>query len=521
MGLNLQKHNPLKVSQPQPPPPPQPVPAPPASQVPPAPQAKSSSPVVDGFDASPVSTARAASPAAAPAEVAAQAATAPGDDFATRRAQHALLVDRSKPAKTYDGMYIGADGYAYPPDKFKASEVPPFKPNPPVAQPAPTQYYVNGILTEATDDRPRGADGSFQNNEVSIQADGEAQKIANATGTNVVLIYNATEGEAADFVQATNDVLLTEGSSNPAADTLANAIYEDVKAGRQVSVTGYSQGAAITARALHQVRDRLYNDTGGVLGHLPVVGDENRRALDRMMGQIKVTTFAGAGANFPDGPSYDHYVNSKDPVPNFAGLGGLNGFFGHAGRGARVHEFEDAGAPGADLLSPDGVHGLQHYLAEHARVQDWNHTVSSAPPDLQAVIAKADSRRVKELSQELGLSSAQIHDLARTHPFLFTRHEGNGLIMRSFVDMAQTFGLKGDSAAGLFKAITEGTEDPSYALSLLLNNVQSLQPQPKRQEDWLRALGEHAVRSGAPEDYQRAFANAEKYLSGRVPGSYT
>jgi hypothetical protein len=521
MGLDVQKASSVKVSQPQPPPQPQPVQAPPASQVSPASQAKPSSQVVDGFDVSPVSATRAAAPVAAPAEVVAQAATAPGEDFATRRTQYALPVDRSKPAKTYDGMYIGADGYAYPPDKFKASEVPPFKPNPPVAQPAPTQYYVNGILTSPTDDRPRAADGSFQDNEKSIQADGEAQKIANATGTNVVLIYNATEGEAADFAQAANDVLLTEFSSNPAADTLASAIYEDVKAGRQVNVTGYSQGSAITARALHQVRDRLYNDTGGVLGHLPFVGDENRRALDRMMGQIHVTTFAGAGANFPDGPSYDHYVNSKDPVPNFAGLGGLNGLVGHPGRGARVHEFEDPGAPGADLLSAEGVHGLQNYLAEHARVQDWNRTVSSAPPELQAVLGKADSRRVKELSQDLGLSSAQIHELARTHPFLFTRREGNGLIMRSFVDMAQTFGLKGDSAAGLFKAITEGTEDPSYALALFVNNVQSLQPQPTRQEDWLLALGEHAVRSDAPADYKRAFANAEKYLSGRVPGSYT
>lgn len=340
--------------------------------------------IQDGFDAQPVGATRSASAAAAPSEVKAAATSAAEDDFATRRAQYALPLDPSKEPKTYDGMYIGADGYAYPADKFKASEVPPFKPTDPSKQPAPTQYYVNGVLTAPRD---LNRDGTYKDPADSIQADGEAQRLANATGTNVVLIYNATEGEAADFIQAANDVLLTTGSSNPAADTLANAIYEDVKAGRQVNVSGYSQGAAITARALHQVSDRLYEDTGGVLGHLPFVGDENRRALDRMLGQIHVTTFAGAGISFPDGPSYDHYVNTKDPVPNWAGLGGFNGLFGHPGRDARVHEFEDSGTDGAPLLSADGVHGLKHYLAEYTRVQERQKATSAEPPASQALLA--------------------------------------------------------------------------------------------------------------------------------------
>ena len=463
-----------------------------------------------------------AKPAAAPqttantvatteAQLSAQAAKGPEGDFAARRAQHAVKVEQGVPPKTYDGMYIGADGYAYPPSKFKASEVPPFKPNnPPVPQPAPTQYYVNGVLTWPSGSQ-QAADGTFLNPEQSVQADGEAQKIANTTGTNVVLIYNATESEVADFAQAAGDV--NRVGNNPAATTLANAIYDDVKAGREVRVSGYSQGGAITARALHDVRDRLYNDTGGVLGHLPGVGEGNRRELDRLMGQIKVTTYAGAGANFPDGPSYDHYVNSQDPVPNFAGVGSAN--LSHPGRGARVHTFDEAGAPGAALLSPEGVHGIGHYLEAQRARQAYDKTVSNAPPELRATLGKAGMERVQELTQELGLSPTQLYDVARNNPSLFTRGEGNGLVLNSFVDMAKDFGLKGDSAAGLLQALGKGTEDSEYALNVFMHNVQRLSPQPNTKQEWLQALGAEARRAGAPDDYRRAFANAEAYLRAR------
>lgn len=48
--------------------------------------------------------------------------------------------------------------------------MPPFTPDKPVSNPPPTTYYVNGILTEPLGDE---------------HAAGEAQKLANKTGTNV------------------------------------------------------------------------------------------------------------------------------------------------------------------------------------------------------------------------------------------------------------------------------------------------------------------------------------------------
>ncbi|MFP2926255.1 hypothetical protein ACLESO_13765 [Pyxidicoccus sp. 3LG] len=292
-------------------------------------------------------------------------------DDATKEARGALKIepgpdDQLDPRK-YDGMYIGSDGYAYPPDKFSISEVPPFKPDQPVATPAPTTYYVNGILT-----KPQGDDN----------APGEAQKLANKTGTNVVPIYNATEGLVEDVIQTGADRLAADG--NKAADTLANAIYNDLQAGREVNVVGYSQGGAIVSNALREVDDRIKEDMGGFWGNLPIFGDDNRRKREELLGNINVTTFAGAGKTFPDGPSYNFYVNNQDPVPTWLGaheflplqdivtglatiafpwLGAANGGPSlQLPDGGQIHTFGSSGT-NPEVFSMDGSHGINTYLS--------------------------------------------------------------------------------------------------------------------------------------------------------------
>lgn len=299
-----------------------------------------------------------------------------GSDFEARKAQYALKVDAATDPQKYDGMYIGGDGYAYPPDKFKASEVPPFRPQNVTSQPTKTTYYVNGVLTW-----PTSGDHSF-GDPTGIQADAEAQKIANTTGTNVVLVYNATSGNPVnDFAQTEGDRLGV--GEDKAAQTLSDAIYSDLKAGRNVDVAGYSQGGAIVGRALNDVNNRIYNDQGGFLGNLPPWGWQKQAEREAMLSHVNVNVFAGAGANFPDGPRYNFYVNSEDPVPNSLGVhdpdfkydgtrGALDGLLGltgaildgphHEGAGTRIHTFDEPGVPGADLLSAEGVHGLQWYL---------------------------------------------------------------------------------------------------------------------------------------------------------------
>lgn len=293
-----------------------------------------------------------------------QAGTVVLDD-ATKVARGALKLDPNADPKTYDGMFLGADGYAYPPDQFSVSEIPPFKPEKPIASPTPTTYHVNGIVTQTQGDG---------------DATGQAQKLANETGTNVVPIYNATEGLAADVTQTALDRLGL--GDNKAAQTLANAIYNDLQAGKKVNVTGYSQGGAIVATALRDVDHRIKNDLGGFWGNLPILGDGNRNKREALLGNIHVTTFAGAGKTFPDGPKYTFYVNNQDPVPTWLGThapnavtdivsGIVSGVIPGIGilnggpsiqypEGATIHTFDSAG--NGEVFGVDGKHGINTYL---------------------------------------------------------------------------------------------------------------------------------------------------------------
>ncbi|HYI00001.1 PE-PPE domain-containing protein [Hyalangium sp.] len=283
---------------------------------------------------------------------------------AQKAAAGALRIDASAPPTTYDGMYVGSDGYAYPPEKFNVTEVPPFQPTNPVSNPPPTTYFTNGINTP-----PLGAMTG-------------AQDLANHTGTNVVPIYNATEGMGIDVLQTGLDRIGL--GSNKAANTLADAISADLDAGRQVNVVGYSQGGAVVSHALQMVDQRIRDANGGWLGNLPVIGDDNRRARESMLSNVNVVGIASAGKDFPAGPQYNFYVNQQDPVPNWLGAHEPNlipdavtnalaatsplfafingGGAGFNAPGAQIHTFDD---PAQGGFTP---HDLNTYF-EHIQSQ--------------------------------------------------------------------------------------------------------------------------------------------------------
>ncbi|NJM52564.1 MAG: hypothetical protein HC846_03675 [Blastocatellia bacterium] len=97
-----------------------------------------------------------------------------------------------------------------------------------------TLIYVNGIRTN-----------------VAGQAN-SLQAIADNTGSRVVGIHNATEGTGVDLLQSFGDKL--DIGNNPAVDTLADTVYNELRAGREVHLMAHSQGAIITSRALEDVK---------------------------------------------------------------------------------------------------------------------------------------------------------------------------------------------------------------------------------------------------------------------------
>lgn len=239
------------------------------------------------------------------------------------------LFGGAKPDRAQDGMFVGAGGKVLP-ATTKLSDVPGITPknNP---NPDKTILYVNGIMTPTA-------------GQVS-----EMQALANSSGAKVVGIHNATEGLVKDLGQCVTDKL--DKGKNPAVDTLADTLYSELKAGRDVHLVGYSQGGLITARALNDVAKRLRVEDG-----------LSPAQVEAKLSHLQVETFGAASTKYPDGPRYVHYVNNADPVPTLTGLGGdvdPLAFLKDAGKGAVVHRFTDGN------LNPISNHMLDTLYLKH------------------------------------------------------------------------------------------------------------------------------------------------------------
>lgn len=234
------------------------------------------------------------------------------------------------PDKAFDGHFVGASGQTFAPGTA-LSDVPAVTPQG-GARNNETLIYVNGIRTNV----------AGQSN--SLQA------IADATGSRVVGVHNATESGIADVLQSLGDKL--DIGANPAVDTLADTVYNELRSGRDVHLMAHSQGAIITSRALQDVKNRLMLEDG-----------MSRRNAEALMNNIRVETFGGASRRFPDGPQYVHYVNRNDGVPQAFGLRSWLNPFANPGRDAVTHYFRD----GRPLVS----HGFEEfYLPERVPFEE-------------------------------------------------------------------------------------------------------------------------------------------------------
>ncbi len=210
--------------------------------------------------------------------------------------------------REFDGHLVGKDGKTYAPGT-SLSGIDAVMPRTGVTNDR-TIIHVNGISTDVA------------TQSTSLQA------IANQTGSRVIGVHNATAGGIRDVVQSLGDKL--DIGTNPAVNSLADTIYDELKTGRQVDLMAHSQGAIITSRALTDVSNRLQLEDG-----------MTRQQAETLLGNVNVETFGGASRHFPDGPQYVHYVNKNDLVPMAFGLRNFLNPFAHAGRGAVTHYFNE------------------------------------------------------------------------------------------------------------------------------------------------------------------------------------
>ncbi|RKG57717.1 hypothetical protein D7X30_19735 [Corallococcus sp. AB011P] len=263
--------------------------------------------------------------AAAPAKTATPATAKPAntvkDGFDTKASNSAVRTAApaavfTAPAgakdKAYDGKIMGKGGQAFD-ASTPLSQIPAYEPKGGVKQPG-TIIYVNGMMTDKA------------GQETTMQA------IADKTGQKTIGIHNSTEGFFKDLGQCITDKM--DKGKNPAVDTLADSLYSELKAGRDVHLMAHSQGGLITSRALNDVAKRLRIEDG-----------LSPAQVQEKLGKVSVETFGAAAATYPDGPKYVHYVNDKDPVPGLFGLGtsgkGPLDLLKHAGKDAKIRYFSE------------------------------------------------------------------------------------------------------------------------------------------------------------------------------------
>ena len=231
----------------------------------------------------------------------------------------------NEPDKAVDGNFLGADGKTYPPNT-PLSEIPAVVPEGGVRN-NETIIYTNGILNN-TDDQYK-----------SLQA------IAEQTGSRVIGVRNATDGFVGDAAQVFNDRV--DRLSNPAVDTLADTVYDELKKGNPVHLMAHSQGGIVTSRALTDVKNRLVAEDGLTIAQ-----------AEEKMGNIQVETFGAAARSYTDGPQYVHYIRKNDAVPQSLGLGSNNySDAPYPGKDAVVHEFETKDEP---------IFGIPHGFNEYS-----------------------------------------------------------------------------------------------------------------------------------------------------------
>jgi len=138
--------------------------------------------------------------------------------------------------------------------------------------------------------------------------------VADATGSPVIGIHNATEGMEADLDQCLSDK--NDIGKNPAVDTLTKTVLSELRHNRTVHIIGHSQGGLIAARALFRVETQLYKAARAE----GLSREDARIKTTRQMTKINVETFGAASTGYPNGPRYVHYINDCDNVPLRFGL---------------------------------------------------------------------------------------------------------------------------------------------------------------------------------------------------------
>jgi hypothetical protein len=187
---------------------------------------------------------------------------------------------------------------------------------------------IRGASSTGPDDRVIYVNGALSN---LAQAKSDATLLGKAANRNVLLIDSATSirqysnpiakglaliGDSrGDEARMTADYA---GAGDPAITATRDEILHRLDEGLPVELAGYSRGAQIIARALHDVRDTRVAELTPSLG-----ANRAEAKVASEFARIKVLNISGAArrADFPAGIDYRHVELPGDPVVAALGEG--------------------------------------------------------------------------------------------------------------------------------------------------------------------------------------------------------
>jgi len=219
----------------------------------------------------------------------------------------------------------------------------------------PKISYVNGINTVYTDPQdPNLFSGGICKT---------MQGIANATCSEVIGVYNATEGMGKDLDECIDNI--AKASHAPAVVPLRNMMVEAARSKQPMTLFAHSQGGLITQEAVAKAKQQLMNEDN-------LTSEEAEQALS----VVSVKSFGTALMGWPKGPHYERFTNTADPVPPV--ITGAQTSFPIAtwkdSASAEAHDvFTDP------HVNPIGSHSIDDtYLPEYQRVKGAPHCACKA-----------------------------------------------------------------------------------------------------------------------------------------------
>lgn len=152
----------------------------------------------------------------------------------------------------------------------------------------PRIYFINGIENSPQDNCKT------------------SRELAKVTCSEVVGIYNRTEGLVRDGVEAIRNIFGSHpfGGNKP-TNTTTQLILEAILQNppKEITLYAHSQGGLILRESLNEVKNRLRRKPMG------------EKAINDLMQKINIKSFGTAEDYWPDGPNYEQYSNPNDKVP--------------------------------------------------------------------------------------------------------------------------------------------------------------------------------------------------------------